>query len=308
MNTFNPQLQTKLEIGKNSYGFLPHPVIPDEVNKIVRNQTVTYQLQKESDKSLWALKVPNPGYVNVQMERVVAFQRQYGHLPGLVVANRICLLRTVFPTLITAYPALEYAILMPWVSGRTWAGVMDDEGISAQYSLEQARELALTMAHVLWSLEMNGLTHADIAGDNVVIVNPRHIELIDIENLYMNGMPLPDQPSRGWRGYQHPRLDARGQSRVDGDRFAGAILLTEMLTWWNPLVRALTEGEALFHFAENASREEVLQRLRIVRQTLRGLHSSLQDLFDRTWYSLDLAQCPDFGSWVMALLQLRWSK
>jgi hypothetical protein len=306
VNAFLPDMHTKLDIGDDTYHFLPHPVIPDEVNKIVRAQTTTYQLKKKADKSLWALKVPNPGAIDPTIVQTVSMQNSYRHLPGLSVANRVCLQKALFPALIAAYPALEYAILMPWLSGRTWAGFMDDETLSSQYSIEQSRELALTTAYALWNLEKNNLAHTDIAGDNVIIFGPRHIEFIDLEGLYVKGMPPVAQPSKGWRGYQHPRLDTRGQSCLEGDRFAGAILLTEMLTWWNPLVRALTDGEALFESRQQESREEMNLRLRAVRQTLRNMHQGLQILFDQAWYSLNLARCPDFYSWMMCLMQLRW--
>lgn len=307
MNIFCPDMQTKLVIGRDIYRFLPHPVLPDEVNKIVRMNTTTYQLQKEADKTFWALKVPNPGAVDPSIEQKVARQSSFGHLPGLLAANRVCLLKTVFPELIATHPGLEYAILMPWVSGRTWAGFMDDGDLCSQYSLEQAKELALTMAYVLWSLETNGLAHTDIAGDNVIILNYKHIELIDLEGLYVQGMPPVVQPSKGWAGYQHPRLDGQGQSYILGDRFAGAILLVEMLTWWNPLIRALTDGESLFQFKHPGAREEMTQRLRAVRQTLRGMYPGLHELFEQAWYSSNLARCPDFRSWVMCLLRLRWN-
>lgn len=299
-------MQTKLAIKRDSYCFLPHPIIPGEVNKIVRMNTTTYQLQKEADKTLWALKVPNPGAVDPSLEQKVSTQGSFGHLPGLLAANRVCLLKTAFPELIAIHPALEYAILMPWLSGRTWAGFMDDGDLCSQYSIEQAKELALTMAYVLWSLETNGLAHTDIAGDNVIILNYKHVELIDLESLYMKGMPPVAQPSKGWYGYQHPRLDVQGQSNLQGDRFAGAILLVEMLTWWNPLIRAVTDGESLFQFKHSGAREEMTQRLRAVRQTLRGMYLGLYELFEQAWYSPNLAHCPDFRSWVMCLLQLRW--
>lgn len=306
MNIFSPAIDTKLVIGQHTYHFLPHPVMSDEVNKIIRMHTTTYQLQKEADKTLWALKVPNPGAVDASIEQAVARQKAFEHIPGLFVAQRICLLKTVFPTLIATHPGLEYAILMPWLSGRTWAGFMDDGALSSQYSLEQAKELTLTMAYVLWNLETNGLAHTDIAGDNVIIVNYKHVELIDLEGLYIKGMPPVAQPGKGWSGYQHPRLDSQGQSCLQGDRFAGAMLLVEMLTWWNPLIRALTDGESLFHFKNPKAREEITPRLRAVRQTLRGMYPVLHELFEQAWYSSNLTRCPDFYSWVISLLRLRW--
>ncbi|HZO76292.1 MAG TPA: hypothetical protein VFB60_29105 [Ktedonobacteraceae bacterium] len=305
MTEFSPHCSMTLIINTLPYEFLPHPLLADEVYKVVREQAVTYQLRRQVDNTLWALKVSNPGYRSPQIERKTEQLRRYVHLSGLQVARRICLTRSRFPELISLHPGLEYALLMPWIEGKTWAGYMDDAAASANYTQQDAQELALTTAHVLWSLETNHLVHADIAGDNVIIINFRHIELIDLENLCEQGSTLPGQPSRGWQGYQHPNLDERGNCRPEGDRYAGAMLLTEMLTWWKPLVRALTDGDALFQFRDREPPEVLTRRLKVVRSALREISPGLQYLFDQAWNSSDLEICPDFATWVMYLLNAR---
>jgi hypothetical protein len=305
MTEFRPDLSTKLLIHSSTYEFLPHPVLPDEVHQILREQATTYQLRRSTDKTLWALKVSNPGYRDPQTVQKTEALQQFQHLPGLHAANRLCLTRTMFPEPLSTYPALEFAILMPWIQGLTWAGFMDDASISAAYTRQQAQELALTLAYTLWNLEAHHVTHTDIAGDNVIVLHPRRIELIDIDGLYSHGMPVPPQPSRGWRGYQHPHLDQRGNCRPEGDRYAGAILLTEILTWWKPLVRALTDGDSFFQLGDQEPSETMTLRLKAVRATLREISPGLLQLFDRAWNSADLAECSDFATWVMALLQAR---
>lgn len=305
MTDFRPDLATRLSIHSGIYEFLPHPVIPDEVNRVLRDRAAIYQLRRYPDGTLWALKVSNPGYRDPQIVQQTERLQQFQNLPGLRSARRVCLTRALFPELLSAYPALEFAVLMPWIQGPTWAGFMDDPNLSVAYGMPQALELALTLAHVLWSLETNHLTHTDIAGDNVVVISPRCVELIDIDGLYLHGEPTPALPSRGWRGYQHRYLDQRGNCRPEGDRYAGAILLTEILTWWKPLVRALTEGDSLFEFGLQEQPDALSRRLKAVRTTLREIHPGLRELFVRAWNSPDLVQCPDFASWVMALLQAR---
>jgi len=308
MSEFCPTLSTRLVIQNTSYAFLPHPILPGEVQKIVREQATTYQLLRQPDQSLWALKVSGPGYRTPQAEQQTELLSRYHALPGLRVANRLCLTRSRFPELLATYPDLEYAVLMPWVQGKTWAGFLDDPALSVSYTQEQAQELALTMASILWHLETHHVTHTDIAGDNVMLLNPKRVELIDLEGLYIWGSPLPAQPGRGWRGYQHPHLDQRGHCRPEGDRFAGAILLTEMLTWWKPLVRALTEGESLFQSFQlsNQNPTKPLKRLlKVVHDTLAEINPGLKQLFDRAWFSTSLEECPDFTTWVLCLLQAR---
>lgn len=305
MIDFHPVLTTKLYIQSSFYEFLPHPVLAGEVNCVARDRSTIYQLRRYPDNTLWALKISNPGYRDPQIVQKVHLFQQFRHLPGLRVVDRTCLTRAAFPELVNTYPSLEDALLMPWITGPTWAGFMDDATISASFTMPQALELALTLAYTLWSLEVNHLTHTDIAGDNVIVANPRRVEFIDIDGLYIHGSPLPAQPSRGWRGYQHRNLDQRGHCRPDGDRYAGAILLTEVLTWWKPLVRALTEGDSLFPFGQLEHPDTLKRRLKAVRTTLREIHPVLRELFVQAWNSEDLTQCPDSATWVMALLQAR---
>lgn len=305
MTDFRPTLATRLLIQASFYDFLPHPIIPNEVHCILRDRATIYQLRRLSDETLWALKVSNPGYRDPQVVQQTERLLQFSHLPGLHTAQRLCLTRTTCAELLNAYPALEWAILMPWIQGPTWAGFMDDAALSATYTRQQAQDLALTLAYTLWNLETNHLTHTDIAGDNVIVLNPKRVEFIDIDGLYLHGTPLPAQPSRGWRGYQHRQMDQRGNCRAEGDRYAGAILLTEILTWWNPLVRALTDGDSFFQLGEQEAPDQLRRRLKAVRMVLRDIHPDLRQMFLRAWNSEDQADCPNFASWVMALLRAR---
>ena len=305
MADFCPVLGAPLHIHARGYEFLPHPVLPNEVQHIVRDRASIYQLRRRPDGSLWALKVSRPKYRDPHSVQHTECLQHLQHIPGLRTAQRLCLTRATCPELLNVYPALEWAILMPWIQGPTWAGFMDDAQLSANYTMQQAQELALTLAYALWSLETNHLTHTDIAGDNVIVINPKRIEFIDIDNMYLRDMPLPAQPGHGWRGYQHHHLDQRGNCRPEGDRYAGAILLTEILTWWNPLVRALTEGDSYFQLGAQEQPDLLRARLKAVRTTLRQVHPGLRALFLRAWNSADLVECPDFAMWLSAILQAR---
>jgi hypothetical protein len=305
MTDFRPALATRLLIHASSYEFLPHPALPGEVQRIVRDRATIYQLRRYPDKTLWALKVSNPGYRDLQVVQQTELLQQFRNIPGLKTAQRLCLTRETCPELLSVYPTLEWAVLMPWIQGPTWAGFMDDAAISATYTQQQAQDLALTLAYTLWNLETNHLTHTDIAGDNVIVISPKCVEFIDIDGLYLHGTPLPAQPSHGWRGYQHRHLDQRGNCRPEGDRYAGAILLTEILTWWSPLVRALTDGDSFFQFGEQEPPDLLRRRLKVVRTVLREIHPGLRQMFLHAWNSADQADCPDFANWVMALLRAR---
>jgi serine/threonine protein kinase len=303
VTTFAPSLGMSLSIGPNTYQFVPHPHFPDdEVFVVEGGEALLYQLQDTVQGYRYALKVMKPVYRSQQCVRTALALQPYKHIPGLFLANRLCLTKTLYPALIATYPDLEYATLMPWLSGRSWAGLLLDSRSGAQYTPVMAYRLATTLANILQHLETLHFAHTDIAGSNVIISpNFERVELLDIEGLYITGSRPPAWHSQGSPGYQHRKLDQRGQSRPEGDRFAAAILLTEMLTWWNPLVRALTTDDAESLFTPETLQTPGTPLWKAVRDTLWTMNPDLLYLFDQAWTSADLAQCPELKAWAIAL-------
>ncbi len=303
MNEFQAQRDMLLWIGPIRYRFLPHPLFPeeDEVFVLEGGQAHIYQLQEVESGQFYALKVSKPLYRDKQMARVAAALAHYANLPGLSVGRRVCLTTATHPELIAAYPGLEYALLMPWIHGRTWAGFMLDQEAGQHYTPDQARNLALATAQVLANLEAHRLAHTDIAGSNIMLAAPFKIELLDVEGLWMPGLKRPRWSSQGSPGYQHRRLGRKGQWRPEGDRFAGAILLTEMLVWWNPQIRAQVPrgAETLFQTDELQKEEGLKQQL--ARQALQSVCPPAVGLFDQAWRSRKLKGCPPLSAWAKCL-------
>jgi hypothetical protein len=303
---FSPRRSTVLIIDQCEYRFVPHPHFPneDEVLAMEGGEAIVYQLQKGVTRALYALKVPKPSYQDEHIARVVTALAPYQQIPGFSLGNRICLTKKKHARLIAEYPELEFATLMPWLSGKTWAGLMLDQQASANYTSSQAYQLALSTAQVLWDLEAYHLAHTDIAGGNIML-SPylNRVELLDIESLYIRGAPMPKLRSQGSPGYQHCHLDQRGQWRPDGDRFAGAILITEMLTWVNPFVRALTPDNAESLFQTRELQGHRTRRWEMICKTLQEICPPAVALFERAWTSRDLSECPDFSMWSLALIQ-----
>jgi len=309
MEQFRPNIGMRLSIGGKYFAFVPHPLFPQEEGEVVfvveGGEALIYQVCSIITKRPYALKVIKPAFRGEHIARVAEVLKRFAHIPGLFLPNRICLTMTDYPDLIKDYPDLEYAVLMPWLTGKTWSELMLDQAASAHYTLQQACALAATLANLLYNLESHHLAHADIAGSNVFLsADLQRLQLLDLEGLYVPDIPLPPFCRRGSFGYQHSNLGLQGQWCPEGDRFAGAILLTEMLTWWNPYVRAHVADHAgkLFQPAE-------LQTDRSpcwpdVRNTLWSIHPDLLSLFDRAWFSASLAECPDFTSWRSALVSV----
>lgn len=309
MAEFHPTLDMALAIDASTFRFMPHPWFceePDDVFVLEGAEALIYQLRELETGAVAALKVSKPLFRGDQIVRSVGALRPYATLPGLMLGNRICLTYPTHPNLITLYPDLNYAILMPWIEGSTWAGILLDPAASLAYSGQQALTLARMTAQVLWNLEAHRLAHTDVAGGNIILLPDRkNIELLDIENLYMSGAPTPHYVSRGSPGYQHPRLGATGQWAPEGDRFAGAILLTEMLTWRDAAVRALIPRGAETLFQPHELQQTDLPRWQAARDALWAICPPALDLFDRAWSSATLADCPELSEWALALLDAR---
>jgi hypothetical protein len=277
----------------------------DEVWVIEGGEALIYQLKELFSDELFALKVVKPSYRSEYVARSVAALSPYAHLPGLLLGNRFCLTKNTTPELVDRYPQLEYAVLMPWIFGPTWAGLIADRAAGEEYTCESAWTLAIATAQVLWELEAHHLAHTDIAGGNIVCLPGGGIELLDVENLYLPGTSRPKQRSMGTPGYQHRRLDSGGYWRPDGDRFSGAIVLAEMLTWWNSEVRSLVPDGAESVFRPCELQEVGIPHWESMRDTLWDICAPALQLFDEAWASRDLSECPELESWAVCLLQAR---
>ena len=311
MFSFQPFPGMHLTIGTTYVEFLPHPLLPDDKDAVFvleGGEALVYKVRAykagKTDQPVWhALKVFKPPYRGRRTLQVSKYLAEFVDQPGLQLSRHACITKTSSPELVRKFPELEFAVLMPWIEAATWAGVLLNQATSAHYTLTIARKQAISLASVLWNLESHGLAHTDVAGCNVLLSSPEgEVQLLDLEGMYVPGLPAPEKVSYGSPGYQHRCLGATGQWCPEGDRFAGAILLTEMLTWWNPEVRARTP-----EFAETLFRPEELQMTGLpcwvaVRETLQMMSSDLLALFDQAWNSATLAECPDFATWTLTLL------
>jgi len=309
MSTFDPQPDTQIHIGTLTYAFMPQRLLPGDTPNtyvIEGQEGFVYVLRNLEDDALWALKVLKPAYRSERVAQVTSALSQYGNTPGFSLSQRTCLTRSAFSQLIAQFPALEYSLLMPWLPWKTWAGLMRSPDASLAYTRQQALDLAKTTALVLHELEQHGNAHTDIAGGNVMYTsNFEQVELIDLEGLYVPKVLPPKRLSYGSPGYQHRRPGKHGQWSQYGDRFAGAVLLTEMLTWWNPLVRAQTPRNAPTLFLPEELQKPVESRWQIVRDVLWSLDPTLLNLFDQAWGSLHLKHCPDFMTWLNCLSRVK---
>jgi ribosomal protein L40E len=196
-------------------------------------------------------------------------------------------------------------MLMPWIPGTTWFDIITRRVVLTP---RESVQFAQAAAHVLATIEANGLTHCDIAGANVMIDRAAgSVELVDIEEMHGPGMPRPVELSAGQEGYQHRSSAHDGQWTAEGDRFGGAILLAEMLTWHNPDVRNHSADE--HYFAASEMQQPDSPRYELLHEILRGDYTlELADHFEAAWRSAKLRDCPPLSVWQTALGKLDPSK
>ena len=300
---FQPNVHDELTIDGIPYRIAEHPAAPGIPYGQEGRAGIVYQLLPAADRSAgfqpaMALKVFKPRfrmpYLVSQAEKLAA----YADIPGLQAAHRRVLTRVQNPDLLQQHPDLIYAVLMPWIEGPTWLEVMLEK---RPLPPQQALHLARGLAQVLEALELRGLAHCDLSAPNVMLpllAGGTGVELVDLEGLYAPGMTRPQELSSGTAGYAHKQA-ASGLWGPEADRFAGAVLLAEMLGWCDPGVVQAAWGESYFDPQE--MQQETPRYHTLVEALERRWGSQVALLFERAWRSDSLLDCPTFGEWLVML-------
>lgn len=292
--TFQPEVGTSLTINKATYHVTEHPIISRMPYGLQARRATVYQL-KAPDGGLYALKVFNPAWrtPHVANEQL----RCFAHLPGLQVCTRTVLTREHHAELLGQYANLTYAVLMPWIVGETWQEVMLDE--ESEFTSSLSHTLAQALAQVLATMEQRHLAHCDLSGANIVVKRKQQqVELIDVEDLYAPELTQPEKLPGGSLGYAH-REAHHGLWSADADRFAGAVLLAEILGWCDPRIREKAHGEQ--YFAPDEMQKEC-ERFQLMLGVLRERWGEpIAEAFKLTWHSSMFAECVPFTEWEQLL-------
>jgi len=250
----------------------------------------------------WALKVFREMYRSPEVEAISESLRSLATLPGLEAAERMIISphRREHEDLLRHFPDLAYAALMPWIEGQTWADVLQGKvAVSSQESWSRAKALL----EVLFALEENQVAHCDLGSANLIFQERGgrvKAALVDLEQVYAPHLAHPPQHIPiGTPGYTPNYIhDNRSIWGPFGDRFAGAVLLAEILAWHDEEVRAQArEDQSYFSEGELHKRGE---RFEIVSRVLEAWDESLSELFQRAWFASSLEECPSFQEWFAA--------
>jgi len=259
-------------------------------------------LKLESGEGARALKVFKPRFVDPHQVALAGQLASFAALPGLSVCRRVVLTPQRHTPVLRTLPDLTYAVLMPWIEGPTWTQVITER---QTLSLEQALSLARSLACLFAEMEQRGLAHCDLSGANLIlpglvneIVYCSPIELVDVEQMYAAGLTRPTTLTSGSPGYAHCSADS-GVWDDKADRFAGALLLAEILGWVSPAVRAAAWSESYFSPVELQRNGE---RYQLLLKEIRSIWGDgAARLLEFSWKSELPADCPTFGQWMMAL-------
>jgi YVTN family beta-propeller protein len=299
--SFRPNPKDTILIDGILYSIAEHPAAPGSPYGQEGRAGIVYQLSA-TDNSLHALKVFKPRFRNPSLVGLSQNIRGFSKIPGLEVCHREVLTPRHNRDLLRDNPDLIFAVIMPWIPGLTWMEILNERrALSPQESLF----LAKAFVEVLGGLEENGIAHCDLSGSNIIISGLENhnltlpsVSLVDIEQLYAPGLSKPQILPSGSSGYSH-HTSAEGQWKAAADRFAGSVILAEMLGWCEERVRKAAEGEA--YFSEKETQQEC-KRYDLLLSTLRNYWGEhISTIFERAWHSDTLEDCPTFGEWCISL-------
>jgi uncharacterized protein with WD repeat len=294
----------QLTINGVTYRVAEHPAAPGFPYGQEGRAGIVYQLlpsptgRAAGGEGAAALKVFKPRFRSPALLTQAQRLAPFAALPGLAACQRTILSPTHHPDLLRQHPDLTYAALMPWIAGPTWLDVLlAKQPLPAQ----QALALAHSLAEALTRMEEHGIAHCDLSAANLILpllAGGSGIALVDLEGLFAPGLSQPQTLSSGSAGYAHAQA-AAGLWSPNADRFAGAVLLAEMLGWCAPEVTQAAWGESYFDPQEMQQDSARYQALLAALQRHWG--DAVARLFARAWHSETLADCPTFGEWLLAL-------
>lgn len=300
--SFDPSPKQELFIEGTCYQIAEHPAAPGIAYGQEGRAAIVYKLETKNQPH--ALKVFKSRFRVPTLASLAGKLAPFSSMPGLTVCRRSVLTPERHTPLLRQFPDLTYSVLMPWIEGPTWLQVVQERD---EISPEQSLSLAQAFARILSGMEQRGIAHCDLSGANLIVpaLEPdaetssySTIELVDVEQLFAPGLDHPGVVPSGSAGYAH-RAVSQGTWENAADRYAGAVLLAEMLGWCLPQVREAAWGESFFDPAEM---QRPSRRFDLLRQALgSNWGNDVAHLFEQTWSSELLADCPTLGEWLVAI-------
>ncbi|HZH98680.1 MAG TPA: hypothetical protein VEX38_06885, partial [Fimbriimonadaceae bacterium] len=289
---FDPKPYDSISLFGESFVVQAHPAAPKVCYGAQGRRAIVYQV-RDVRGDYWALKVFSLKFRDPSLVESARRLRCVESFQGLLAAKR----RIVLPSSPEAqqYGNLAYAMLMPWMRGLTWTDMLlQAKAQKLQLDRVTAVRVCERFLRAMQGLEDFGFAHSDISAGNVMFsirANGTDVQLLDLEDLYMPGAPVPAHQNAGTAGYRHCSADA-GQTFwcAHGDRYATAVLAAEMLTLANEKLRPKATDDGFFR--EHRNHHVGWERYREAEGWLRFIAPTFATLFERAWKADTLAECP----------------
>ncbi|PEC20452.1 tetratricopeptide repeat protein [Bacillus cereus] len=305
---FRPEVGEKIVFNKDAYHFAKHPAVIgiDMPYGQEGRQGTVYQLQHENSVERIALKVFKERYRDEKHQLV--FLKPLSTIAGLKVCSRYIVTKEEHTSVIEKSEDLANSIVMPWIEGPTWADILQEQRM---LSKQQCFFIAEAFLTTLKTMEENEIAHNDLSSSNILIPflseNPiegqHRIELVDVEQMYGPKSKRPSLLPAGSAGYA-PMYLKSGVWQKEADRFAGAILLGEILSWCSEEVRNTKWTDASYFKTEEMQTE--CERYTLLQQVLQNQwNGEIAQLFKQAWNSKTFAECPSFEQWYDAFKSAR---
>ncbi len=275
-----------------------HPVL-DTPLAIARKQATAYLLRDLAGRR-WFVKKFNPGRVP-SAEYLVRIRDSVPSMWPFRAASARTVVgasQVVAPVVLTGIAKwLDGTVLMPKVPGSPWTDLL--EGLNGtggpRLDWRQRLVVATRLAIVTAAAEDASVSHRDYSGGNIhVEAASGRIHLIDWDSAFVPDAPFQPNTVLGSEGYMAPWLsDAKDSWATTADRFALAVMITEVLTVdqsWH-----LTGDGALFRQDEFGTDSESFQR---AHHALSTINRDLAILFERAWKADTFARCPAPFEWA----------
>lgn len=295
---FRPGVGDKILINSEKFNFAEHPAAKGMPYGQTGRRATVYRITN-SEKTSSALKVFTLAFRKEQIAKNARKLNQISRIAGLHAAARYVIQEKRDAELIAAEPDLRYAVLMPWMDGMTWQEMMLNQHHLLPF---ESLRLAKRLSSILAELESKGIAHCDLSGPNIMVevAKANEVSLVDLEDLFAEGLLEPVRKPAGSDGYAH-LVAKHGLWGPQADRFSGAILFAEMLGWCDERVRQAAYGEQYFSLQEM---QTVSKRYALLQDAIKkqwGQKISL--LLDKAWSSKKLSACPSLLVWHEAIAQ-----
>src|SRR5437764_2092685 len=258
---FAPHPGTVIELLGVRYSFVSHPGSARTTYSVEASRATVYQIVDDNG-ACYALKVFKHRFRLPTLIETTERLCSLRDLPGLAAAQRSIIIDPA-----SDLAELQYALIIPWVTGTTWSDILIAARGGKLLTLAEAARLCDRFLEVIEGLQSLALAHTDISAANVILDQSRHsVQLVDLEDMFQPGAEPPSAPSRGSRGYQH--WSGATCWHRDGDRYAAAVLAAEILLATQTEAAAAASDENLFGMRAAAGTTDARQEMLLHRLEL----------------------------------------